>query len=293
MWSTPLTDQTAKAAVWNQDSDAAQTTSIQPEDQIWKIVAVNIHHMDAVQTTPHLLVVTIMMAAAANTHQMDAAPTKSHRLRDPNSKDAHAMPSNSVAAQMVLPFLKDHIITDATARKPNSNAAAMESQQHQDPTMKDAHAPTANMDAAQMAPPKPLDHNMKAAKMFQHRHKKLAVLRRMAELVAITPSNTSSMSNMAVAHASGTAAAVEMKIASNPLTIVKTLAKNQKARLHALCPKSMAHALATTRFTTTTLTATSAHNSSTVDVLETTIGSKLLRLVKNFALLMTHCVSNC
>lgn len=181
---------------------------------------------------------------------------------------------NSDVVRMESPFNKDHMAMVAIALKRNSNAVRMESQQPQARTSKDAHVLLANMDVVPMASPTPKDHNLMVALIYHHHHRKRVALVRMVALAAIIPLNTSSIWNMAVAHDSGTAAAVAMLIDLKQLKNVRAHVSSQVAKMLAEFQRLKAHAQGTIRNTTMIQTVISVHNSFMVAAWAILIDSK-------------------
>lgn len=256
-----------------------------------RTAAAKIHHTAAVPTTRHRLVATTTMAAGVNINSTAAVRTKSRRRKDRNSKDADANTINSVAAPMALRLHKDHMATAVIVRNASTNAVPTALQRPLDPTSKDAHAPPVNLAAAPMASPMPKDRTSMAATTFRLHRKRLAVSRKTAAPAAITRSNTSSIWNMEVARASGTAAAVAMTIATIQLKTANRRARLRPEKMRAYCRKSMGPALATIQFITTILIAMLARNSFMVDAWATPTDSKPSTNVKNCAKSTISCVS--
>lgn len=206
-------------------------------------------------------------------------------------KDALVIHINSVAVQMVLRFNKDHMATDAIANKRNSNAVPTASQLQLDQTSKDVLVQPANTDVVQMVLQMHNLHNSMDVMMFHQQHKKHVALRKMPVLVPITPLNSSSIWNMAVAHGSGTAVAVAMKIVLNRMKNVKAHVLHQLAKMHAKCQKFMDHALDIIRNSIMIQIEIFAHHSSMVDAWATRIDSKQWKNVNSNVLLMNRYVS--
>lgn len=193
-----------------------------------------------------------MLAADVNMRNTDAAQTKLHRLPDRNSKAAPAIHTNSDVVQMVLPFKRDHIARVATVPIPNISAARMALQPLPAKTSRDAPVQPAVSAAAKMVSPKLKARTLKVAKLFRPFHRRLAASTKTPETVVAMQLNTSLIWNMAVAHASGTADAVEMTIGSIRSSNVRALANKQLDAMHAYCQRSMDHARLTSNDTTMT-----------------------------------------
>lgn len=181
--------------------------------------------------------------------------------------------------------------TAVIVRNASTNAVPTALRRPLDPTSKDAHAPPVNMAAAPMASPMPKDHTSMAVTRFRLHRRRHAVSRKTVALAAITRSNTSSIWNMEVARASGTAAAVATTIATTQLKTANQRARLLPERMRACCRKSMDHALATIPFITTIRIAMLARNSFTVDAWAIPIDSKPSTNVKNCAKSTIRCVS--
>lgn len=286
-----LMDPMEKDVVCNLHTVAVPITLVLLEDQTPKDAAANTHHTVAVQTTKLLPQDMIMPVAAANIPAMAAALINLHPPKDPNLRAAHAIHSNSVAVRMVSPPRMAHTITDATAHKLNTSAVPMRSPQPRDPTTRDAHAFKANTAVVWTASPKRKDVISRVAIACRPHHRRLAVSGRREAIAPTTRSNTSTMSNMVVAHVSGTAVAAATIIASKLWKIARPLAKNLLERALVNYQRFMDLAPATIQCTTMTSKEILARNSSSADAWVTTTDSRQSKRARNSVWSMIHCVS--
>lgn len=195
---------------------------------------------------------------------------------------ANVIHINSVAAQMVLRFKKDHMVMGAIVHKLNSNVVQMVSQQQKVKTLKVAHAPQADMVVVQTVSLMHKDLNSMVVRIFQQFHKKLAVLTKMAALVAITQLNTSSIWNMVAVHVSGIQDAVVTIIALKRSKNVKELVKHHRAKTLAKYRRFMDHVTANIKNTIMTLIEIFAQRSYMVVAWAIQTNSKRYRNVNRF-----------
>lgn len=286
-----LTDPMARVVVCRTASAVAQTILLRPEDREAKDAAANTHRMAAARTTAQLPGATIMRDADANIRASVAALTSLLLLLDLNSKDAHAIHSNSAAAPMASPSHQVRIITVAIARKPSSSAAQTASPQPRDQIQRAVHVRKVSMAAAWTVSHQRRDRGSRDAIVCRQLRRKHAVLRRTAAIAQTTRLSTSSTLNTEVVHGSGTAVAAAMRTASKPLRTVRAPAKSQLARAPAHCRRFMDHVPATIRCITTIPIAMLALNSFSAAAWATIIALKRLRHARNSVSSTNLCVS--
>lgn len=220
-----------------------------------------------------------------------AVPIRKPMPKDQTLLDVRAMRSSLDAVQMVLLRPRDHTIMVVTVHTVSSSAVRMGKHRPKDRTSRAAPVLPASLDAVRMESMKPRVVSLRVARSCRSRRRRPVCSRRIWERVTTTPSSTSSTWNMAVVEGSGTVDAMETRIVSIRLRIVRMCVRRRTVRIGVSCQRSPGLALDTIRCGTTIRIGTPALSSLTVDVWAMPIGSRRLRNARDLAWRMTRSVS--